>query len=407
MTVTEPARVGTPMTGAEIIANARALAPILRKRSAEIEKNRRLPADVVQMLRDAGVFRMGFSRAWGGPEMTSMEQTEVIEALSYGDPSVGWCVKLGSDIGLHANFLDQDEARRMFPSIDMHTAGVLLPAGRADRVPGGYRLSGRWAFGSGSTHVDWVASGAFVYENGEPYASPDGSNPHESRLFMVPREQIQSIDNWHTIGLCGSGSCDYTITDVFVPENHSLTFDNPKVPNGPLVQPDVIQRSMPGIPLGAARAALDHVREVARTRVDRMSGTPWRDLEKVQITLAECEADYVTARAGVYQAMQRQWDVTADGVGTLDDLTPDERIAPALTCWQAFRMARSVLQRLCDLFGTATIYSDDQLGRWLRDVMTMGQHLTAKDRATQTAGAYVLGGRPSVRFMLGIVDKPK
>ncbi|MFD1049761.1 acyl-CoA dehydrogenase family protein, partial [Kibdelosporangium lantanae] len=99
----------------------------------EIEKNRQLPADVVQMLRDAGVFRIGFTREWGGPEMTSMEQTEVIETLSYGEPSVGWCAKLGSDIGLHANFIDQDEARRMF-ALDMHSACVLMPVGRDEEV---------------------------------------------------------------------------------------------------------------------------------------------------------------------------------------------------------------------------------------------------------------------------------
>lgn len=407
MTMTEPARTAVPMTGAQILANAKALAPIMRKRSAEIEKNRRLPADVVQTLRDAGLFRIGFSKDWGGPGMTSMEQTEVIEAISYGDSSVGWCVKLGSDIGLHANFLDQDEARRMYPSIDMHSAGVLLPPGHAEKVPGGYRLTGHWTFGSGSTHVDWVASGALVYEDGKPYASPDGSNPHESRLFLVPRAQIESIDTWNTLGLCGTGSCDYKITDVFVPESHSLTFDNPKIPNGPLSQPDVIQRSMPGVPLGTARAALDYVREVASSRVDRMSGMAWRDTERIQITLAECEADYVAARAGVYRALERQWEVTAVPGATLDDLTPDERSAPGLTCWQAFRMARSVTQRLADLFGTAQIFPDNPLSRWMRDAIAMCQHPTARDRVTQSVGAYLLGGKPSMRFILGIVDKPK
>ncbi|WP_433260847.1 acyl-CoA dehydrogenase family protein [Actinosynnema sp. CS-041913] len=405
MTITEPARAEATLTGAEILANAKALVPILRKRSAEIERNRRLPDDVVEMLRDAGVFRMCFSRAWGGPEMTSMEQVEVIETIAYGDSSAGWCAKLGSDIGLHANFLDQDEARRMF-RLDMHTAAVIMPIGRADKVPGGFRLSGRWPFGSGSTHADWVGSGAFVYENGEPYASPDGSNPHESRLFFVPGGQIESIDNWHTLGLRGSGSCDYRINDVFVPDNHTLTFDSPKVPNGPLVQPEVIQRSMCGVSLGIARAALDHAREVIATRVDRMTDTPWSQLERVQIALAECEAEYYSARSGVYKALERVWEVTADGVGTLDDLTPDERGAPALTGWQAFGMARSVTRQLCDLLGASTLRDDDPLNRWLRDASAIRQHVTAGDRVTQSVGAYLLGAKPSLRIMLGIVDKP-
>ncbi|MGW5049562.1 acyl-CoA dehydrogenase family protein [Actinokineospora sp. NPDC004072] len=405
MTITEPVRAEVPLTGADIIANAKALVPVLRERADEIERNRRLPDDVVGMLREAGVFRIGFSREWGGPGMTSMEQLEVIETIAYGDGSTGWCAKLGSDIGLHANFLDQDEARRMF-SLDMCTAAVIMPIGRAEKVPGGYRLSGRWPFGSGSTHADWIGSGAFVYENGEPYASPDGSNPHESRLFFVPREQVESIDNWHTMGLRGSGSCDYRITDVFVPESHTLTFDSPKVPNGPLVQPEVIQRTMCGVSLGIARAALDHAREVIEGRVERMSGTPWPKLENVQIALAECEAEYYVARAGVYRSLERVWEVTADGIGTLDDLTPDERGAPALAGWAAFGMARSVTRKLCDLLGASTLRDGDPMNRWLRDAAAIRQHVTAGDRVTQSVGAYLLGEKPSLRIMLGIVDKP-
>lgn len=129
MTMTEPTRTDVPMTGAEILANARALAPVLRRRAAEIERNRSLPEDVVQLLRDAGVFRIGFSTDWGGPGMTSMEQTEVIEALAYGDASVGWCAKLGSDIGLHVNFLDQDEVHTYgFTGLRVrYDAGVAFP----------------------------------------------------------------------------------------------------------------------------------------------------------------------------------------------------------------------------------------------------------------------------------------
>jgi alkylation response protein AidB-like acyl-CoA dehydrogenase len=403
MTMVESAPTETTLTGAQILANAKALVPILRKRAVEIEKNRQLPADVVQMLRDAGVFRIGFTRAWGGPEMTSMQQTEVIETLAYGEPSVGWCAKLGSDIGLHANFIEQDEARRMF-ALDMHSACVLMPTGRAEKVEGGFRLTGRWPFGSSSNHADWIGGGAFVFENGEPYASPDGSNPHESRLFFVPKDEVENIDNWDMWGMRGTGSSDFVINDVFVPESHSWTFDSPKIPNGPFSQADIIQRSMPGVAIGLARAALDHAREVIATKVNHITGLRWGEMEKFQIGIAETEVDYYNTRAGLYAAMERQWELTRDGIGTLDDLNPEERIAVSMTGWEAFQMARRVTRRLADLMGTAAVRAEDPLGRWFRDAHTMCQHLVAGDRVTQTAGAYLFDAKLSMRFMLGVTD---
>jgi indole-3-acetate monooxygenase len=402
MTMTRTPVAGTPGTAAEILARAKALAPLLRERADEIEQTRRLPADVVELLRGTGVFRMGFSREWGGPELTSMEQTEVVEALAYGDASAAWCGVIGANTGIYSNFLDPAAARKMFPDLDTVTAGLLQPSGRAERVPGGYRLTGRWSFGSGITHSDWVTSGAFVYQDGEPYASPDGSNPHESRQFMVPSHEVEVIDNWNTTGLCGSGSCDYTITDVFVPEDHTYSFDTVRGTPGPLAQPDAFTRSMCGVPLGVARAALDHVREVALTRVDRMTGVAWADSFRVQITLAECEAAYNAARQGVYGSMRRQWEVLAAG-GTLDDLTAHERAASPLSWVHAFRTSRSVVSRLYDLLQTWSINRSSPMDRWLRDTTTMCQHLIAQDRILQSAGAYLLGSKPEFGIALGIV----
>ncbi|KZM74503.1 acyl-CoA dehydrogenase family protein [Nocardia terpenica] len=376
---------------AEILARAQAVAPLLRERAEEIERQRRLPADVVELLRDTGVFRMGFGKHWGGPELTSIEQTEVIEALAYGDASAGWCAMIGSDTGLYANFLAEPVAREMFPSLDMATAGLLFPVGRAEIVPGGYRLTGRWQFGSGITHADWVVSGAFLYRDGKPEPGADG-DPHDSRLMMVPRAEVEVIDTWHTTGLSGSGSCDYTITDVFVPEEHTLVFSTVHGPTGPLAQPEVHMRNMPGVPLGVARAALDHVRAESAARADDY---------RLQVTLADCEADLHATRAGVYTAMRREWEVLSGG-GTLDDLTPEERAALPLSRLHAFRTARSIVQRLYDLRQTAAIYRPNPLDRWLRDTTTMCQHVVAQDRILQSAGAHLTGGTPSFRLCLGI-----
>jgi alkylation response protein AidB-like acyl-CoA dehydrogenase len=382
-------------SGNEILERARAVAPSLRERSADIERERRLPADVVEMLRDTGVFRMGFASAWGGPELNSAQQTRVIEALSYGDASAGWCAMIGSDTGLYAAFLDEPVAKEMFTSLDMITAGLLFPTGHAERVAGGYRLTGRWQFGSGISHADWVISGAFIYRDGQPEPSAAG-DPHDSRLMMVPRAQVEVIDTWHTTGLAGSGSCDYTITDVFVPEEHTLTFGAVRTGPGPLAQPEVHMRNMPGVPLGVARAALDYASELASARADDY---------RAQVTLADCEADFAATRGGVYDSLRRQHDVLTAG-GTLDDLTPRERVALPLTRLHAFRTARSIVSRLYDLLQTTSIYQTSPMDRWLRDTTTMCQHVVAQDRILQSAGAYLLGGKPSFPLCLGITGRP-
>jgi alkylation response protein AidB-like acyl-CoA dehydrogenase len=401
MTMTRTPVADPPRTGAEILARAKALAPIVRKRAEEIERTRHLPADVVEMMREAGIFRMCFSRGWGGPELTSMEQAEVVEALSYGDASVGWCAMIGANAGIYTAFLDPAVARTMFLGPDVIAAGLLQPAGRAERVPGGYRLSGRWSFGSGIHHSDWVTSGAFVYQDGKPYASADGREAHESRQFLVPRARVELIDNWHTTGLAGSGSCDYTITDVFVPEEHTYTFGNVRGRPGPLAQPDAFTRTLCGVPLGVARAALDHAREIAQSRMDRLTGTAWRDSWRVQVVLARCEADFNATRNGVYGSMRRQWEVLAAG-GTLDDLTATERAASPLSWLHAFRTARSIVGRLYDLLQTWSINRSSPMDRWLRDTTTMCQHLVAQDRILQSAGAYLVGGSPEFGICLGI-----
>ncbi|WP_329050325.1 acyl-CoA dehydrogenase family protein [Amycolatopsis sp. NBC_01488] len=388
MTVVEPLSVRPPETAAEILARALALAPVLRDRAEEIERARRLPADVVDLLRGTGVFRMGFSRAHGGPELTSIEQTEVIEALSYGDAGAGWCAMIGSDTGLYASFLDHAVAEEMFPSLDTATAGLLFPNGRAEIVSGGYRLTGRWQFGSGVTHADWVVSGAFLYRDGEP--------EHDSILLMVPKADVEVLDTWHTTGLAGSGSCDYTITDVFVPAEHTLVFADVRGGTGPLAQPEVHMRNMPGVALGVARAALDHATDAAVS-----AGR--EDDYRTQTTIADCEGDFAATREGVYGALRRQHEVLSAG-GTLDDLTPRERAALPLSRRHAFRTARSIVTRLYDLVQTTAIYRPSPLDRWLRDTTTMCQHIVAQDRILQTAGAHLLGGRPAFPLALGITS---
>jgi alkylation response protein AidB-like acyl-CoA dehydrogenase len=354
---------------------------------------------VVALLRDTGAFRVAAPPERGGLGLTSVEQTRVVEELARGDSSAAWCAMIGMDTPIYAGLLDPAVAAELFPSPDAITAGLILPLGRADRVPGGYRVNGRWGFGSGITHADWVVAGALVHSDGEPERNPRTGEPLNWRIMLARPDQFEVLDTWHTTGLAGSGSRDYQAVDLFVPEEHSFTFAEPRA-TGPLSTPDAILRNMPGVPLGIARAALDFVRDLAATRVDRTVNQPWPENYRVQTTLAEAEMELLGAREAVYGTLTRQWEQLQSGVQP----SPDERVAPVLARVNSFRVARSVVTRLYDLVATTAIYRPSPLDRWLRDLITMRQHVIAQDQVLQSVGAHLLGGTPVNPFSLGIVE---
>ncbi|MEU3860106.1 acyl-CoA dehydrogenase family protein [Streptomyces sp. NPDC028722] len=386
-----------PVTADELFRRARDLVPVLRAASEDIERARRLPPAVVQQLRDAGVFRMGVPVEQGGPGLDSVQQTEVVETLARGDASAAWCAMIGMDTPLYAQFLPESVARDELSDPDIITAGLILPLGRAERAPGGYRVTGRWQFGSGITHADWVVAGCFVHRDGRPEPGPDGA-PGHWRIMLARREEFEVLDTWRTTGLAGSGSCDYQAQDLFVPERHSFSLGSPRVP-GPHATPEAILRNMPGVPLGVARAALDHVRELAAGRTDRATATPWADTYRVQLAVAESEMELGAARHAVYGSLRRQTQIIEAG----GELGPDDRVDTVLARVNAFRVARTLVSRLYDLMATTAVYRPSPLDRWLRDLTTMRQHVIAQDQVLQSAGAHLLGGTPHNPFSLGIV----
>jgi alkylation response protein AidB-like acyl-CoA dehydrogenase len=384
------------LTAADIVGNARALAAALRPWSDEIERARRLPHDVVQMMRDAGVFRMTMPRSWGGPEMTPMQQNEVIEELSRADASVGWCTMIGSDSGLYSAFLDQGVARQMFPRLDMIMAGLVYPVGRAERVPGGYRVTGRWSFGSGCTHCDWLAAGCLVYDRGRPVVV-DGKLPEWRIVIAAPSEYTIHDDTWLTTGLRGTGSHDYEARDLFVPAARTFTFaDDGRRPGALYRRPDTFVRKMPGIPLGVARAAIDYVVGTARNKFDMPAMVPYGEVPRVQAAVARAEAMLGAARAYVFESLTAQWARLEAG----EEPTPRERSSVMLARMHAFQASREVVSLMYDTVGGTAVYSDKTpLDRHLRDVTTMCQHTMGQQKVLEWVGQLLLTGRSDAPFL--------
>ncbi|MGX7895660.1 acyl-CoA dehydrogenase family protein [Tsuneonella sp. HG222] len=381
------AKIDRELTPARILANAQAMAPAICARSREIEDLRRLPADLVDDLREAGFFRMGRSIAKDGPQMTLRQHLEVIEVLAEADPSVGWCVKIGTDSGLLAELLAPEASARLLPHPDMITAGQFTSGhGRLDRVAGGYELSGRFPFGSGITSADVVMTGAVVHEGGQPVVGENGMP--ESRLAFCRADQLVIEDTWHTLGLRGSGSTHYRAEAVFIPEDQAMRIDAALFEGkDPLYSSGFNWvTTMAAVPLGTARRALDEAIALIAVRKGGIPPQPLGQLPHVRETIAECETLHGAARAFLYSAADEFWTELEWGMPKVE--TKGRLALANVNC---FRMAADVTRRLVDLIGANAIFQDCPLERLARDALTLNQHMIVARPALASYGAMMLG----------------
>ncbi|HKH73299.1 MAG TPA: acyl-CoA dehydrogenase family protein [Vicinamibacterales bacterium] len=396
MTLSHTGNTRSPLTAADIINAVRALAPEIQSRGDEIAALRRLPVDLVTRLKAAGVFRVAMPKAWGGPEMTPRAQCEIYEILGAADASVAWCAKIGSDSGYFAAQLDEQAARTLYPDLDFVTAGQVPPNGLGERVDGGYRLSGHWTFGSGCTHADVIGAGFLVTENGKPMIR--GGAP-QTRIAFAPASHFEIIDTWHSTGLAGSGSNDYRVKDLFVPDAHTLTQDDPPRRSEPLYcYFGMFLASWHGIALGLARRAIDAALVVADKKMHIFPPPPMllRQRPHARVALAKAEMTWRAARAFTYETTDRIWE-EAESQGRV---SPDTRRAMALSLQHAFRAARDVAQSMYDLVGPTAVFSaKTPLDRLLRDAITMSEHLLLSDSFLEMVGAGIVGDPPQMGWL--------
>jgi alkylation response protein AidB-like acyl-CoA dehydrogenase len=383
------------LTAERILANARALAPEIAARSAEIAAMRRLPRDLVDKLKAAGCFRVMFPQTWGGPEMPLPMQVELIEALAHADTSVAWCVKIGGDSGLFAAWLEESAARELYPDIDFVTAGQAPPNGRARRVEGGYLVSGRWGFGSGCTHAD-VMMGGCVVEPGEPTRD---TSPPEVVHVLAPAAGWQIEDTWFSTGLAGSGSHHYSTRDLFVPEAHVLNLESPSGRDEPLYRLPItaaVSIPMAGVPLGLARRAVDELCALAQEKIVAIPPPPvlLKNLPRVRLAVARAESALGAARAYVYESVEQLWkELEERGAAS-----PETRRNAGLARIHAHRMACDVARLAFETAGPPAVYASSPLDRLLRDAMTINQHLLFNDGVLEELGAMAFGDEVSTRF---------
>ncbi|KUI43255.1 hydroxylase [Mycobacterium sp. IS-1590] len=370
-----------PTNGTEHLqVTATRIADTAASLAAVIDCHRRLPNQVLTELAVSGLLRAGAPIETDGLELDPGTSLRCAETIARGNASVGWCVSIATASSLLQAYMPESSRTTFFGNGIGVAAGVWAPRGRAQRVPGGVKVTGRWQFCSGINHSGMFFGGCIVDEG------------PEHSVVAIPVADLEIIDTWHTLGLRGTGSDDAVAADVFVPDDRVLSLTDGPLINRALYRFPIFgffACSIAAAALGNARAAIDGFIGLATTKKVGGSSRTLAERQTVQGAVAAAEAALRSARALFYQAIENAWTASQ-----ADALTADDRIQLRLAATHSVRTATDVVRTVYDLAGASAIYDDAPLQRHLRDAFTASAHFQVSDTSFESTGR-ILVHRPA------------
>jgi len=378
----------------DVVEIARSLQPLVRAGADESERERRLSPPVLAALADAGLFRMAAPAVYGGLEVDPCSMVAALEAVSEADGASGWTLMIGVEtVGMATAGLPPSVAEELLrgkPNVVF--SGAINPLGQATPVEGGYMVSGQWPYASGCEGSDYFWGGCILVDhNGTPLRTDDGYR--QARQVVVPRSDYSVERTWLAAGLCGSGSHDVVLTDVFVPDDHVTDIYTWLSVDTPLFRLPVFSRlafNKVGVATGVARAALDAFRTLATGKTPFREKTLLRERPQAQMALAEAEARLRSARAFVFDAVGEMWETALAGDRVSRESQAMVRLACSHCCAEAVRAVEIVYAQA----GITASFPSSPLERAIRDVRVVPQHVMVAPAAIQAAGRVLLGLDP-------------
>jgi alkylation response protein AidB-like acyl-CoA dehydrogenase len=378
---------------------ATVLQPTVRSFQLETEDARRIPRSLVHQLKEAGLYRMLVPASLGGPELDIRTCFRVVELISEADGSVGWNLMNNAAQQVAVLSLPDAAIDEVFASgPDQIIAGTLVPGGGTGRrVPGGFAVTGRWRFGSGCREAQWMMGNFALVDSNEP--SPPG-------LYRVifPIQDCTVVDTWDMTGMRGTGSHDWTVSDVFVPDRRTVF-----VPNGTLVNqwadrwPGVVYQlpvhsiigphhSMVGT--GIARAGIEALLEFAGSKVPRGRTGLLRDQPHIQDWVARAEAVLEGGRAYRSAVLDDVWQTVACG----DETTLAQRGRCRIAASFAVDGARQAMDLVYRAGGTTSTERTQRLAHCWRDLHVVAQAASVSPEWYPIGGRALLGLDPGPRL---------
>ncbi len=375
------------------LAMARSIESVALAEAGPSEANRTLTEPLVKALWDSGLMRWMNPTEAGGSEPGFAELIETWVELARQDGSLGWIgIANFPSACFAAAYLDDAGFDEVFSAHDNRVTmgGQFFPNGTGEKVDGGYRVSGAWQFGSGTGHSEYVAAGFLPMDNGEMIMADDGVMPLMS-VAVVPREEVTFTDGWHVQGLKGTGSYNYELNDVFVPEHRTYTlFSRSPKRGGSIYRFGVMPLTGCGHAawaLGVARSAIDDVVQLAKEKTRMGDESSIANKLTFQRNLAHHEGMWRAAHRLVvdtYTEMQAR-------VEAGEELTAHMRADMRIAATYATEASREVVQFAHLAAGTTAIREGSRLERAFRDMYTGTQHAFISEKTYTEAGKLMLG----------------
>ncbi|HEU0166178.1 MAG TPA: acyl-CoA dehydrogenase family protein [Chloroflexota bacterium] len=368
-----------------------ALAPMVAEYRDQAERERKLPQPLFRAMRDAGLFSMWTPRQFGGAEVDLETAVRMVEELSRQDGSVGWNLMIAANTSILWGALRPEVAGELIGD-DPNTviAGTITSGtGRAVPVEGGYRVSGRWPFASGCHQADWLVCACRIEENGQP--RHDAAGAPRTYTFCVRQSDCDILDTWYTAGLRGTGSHDFQVTDLFVPEGRQFVSRTSQIfQPGPLYNtqlPNVWGPNIAGVALGIARDAIDSFVQLAGVKTPSRTAVRLAERETMQERVGQAESLLRSGRAFLFETIREMWNALSEGHEAPDELSALMRLATATAVGNAIE----AVDMMFTAGGSSSIYATSRLERCFRDVHIVRQHAVVNPTGFAIAGRYFLG----------------
>jgi alkylation response protein AidB-like acyl-CoA dehydrogenase len=366
----------------DLLGAVERIGPLIAKHAAAAEADRQLSGAVYQAMYDAGLYAMLAPKAYGGLELHSTACIRVWEAVARIDAAAAWNLVMNQAIAAYSAWLPSKGIAELYAAGIPTIAGALHPPAKAVRVDGGWRITGQVPFGSGCHQAQWLVMPAQEEGADAPFGA------------FLRQESATILDTWHTLGMRGTGSADFAVTDLLVPEH--LT-----VPVAPLRSPPPgvegpLYRMWPwsgivgeaAVSVGAAAAAVDTAVHPCKTKTPAYQGTALRDQQLAQFLIAKARARVAASRDTVTRAAEFAYD-DVERSGEL--LSPEAKIRLQLAVSFAAEACAEAVRLVNDAVGTSSIRIGQPFERHFRDTHTLLQHSDKSSPRYASAGRLMFG----------------
>jgi alkylation response protein AidB-like acyl-CoA dehydrogenase len=401
----EPVRLATDVASHELVRRARALHPTLRAHAERIDREQRFPPELVEQLLDAGFYRLVTPRSLGGLQVDPVLYTAIVQTLAEGCGSVGWNIANNNIVKLVMLGLSEEGVREIHSNgPDFVAAGTAVAGGgKAIAVPGGYRVTGHWTFGTGCMEASWMLGSFQILDDGKPRLGPQGGPGFWRGLFRKSETEVLP-GTWEVAGLRGTGSFDWTVKDVFLPEHRVMYHAGAPLDNQWSHWPGLTY-ALPSVAwvgphhssvvTGIARAGIAELIEIATSKVPRGRG-PATLNQSEQVQEAVARADTILNAACLWRSatVADLWNTLAAGEQT----TLEQRARCRLAAVNAGDAARQAMDMVYHFSGTTGFKRATRMAECWRDVHTVGQTGMVAPEWYPIAGRALLGMDPGPRL---------